>query len=42
MELTDGTIADFQATMRDTMHIEDILKVYNDAYARFQARSLES
>ena len=38
-ELTDAAIADFQNTMTDTMHIDDILTVYNDAYARFQTRS---
>lgn len=37
--LTDAAIEEFQNTMKDTMHVEDILKVYNDAYARFQNRS---
>lgn len=39
VELTDDTIAAFRATMEDTMHISEILAVYNDAYGRFQARS---
>lgn len=39
VELTDDTIADFQKTMEETMHISDILAVYNDAYARFQNRA---
>lgn len=39
VELTDATIATFRTTMEDTMHISEILGVYNDAYARFQARS---
>lgn len=38
-ELTDASIAEFQQTMKDTMHVEDILKVYNDAYKRFEERS---
>ena len=38
-ELTDASIAEFQQTMRDTMHVEEILKVYNDAYERFEHRS---
>lgn len=38
-ELTDASISEFQNTMKDTMHVEDILKVYNDAYQRFQDRS---
>lgn len=37
--LTDASIAEFQQTMKDTMHVDDILEVYNDAYARFQNRS---
>lgn len=40
-ELTDAEIAEFQQTMEDTMHISDILEVYNDAYERFQARGFE-
>lgn len=40
-ELTDEEIATFQATMEDTMHISDILEVYNAAYERFQERSFE-
>lgn len=39
VELTDDEIAAFQATMEETMHISEILEVYNDAYERFQARS---
>ena len=38
-KLTDASIAEFQQTMRDTMHVEEILKVYNDAYERFEHRS---
>lgn len=38
-ELTDAEIATFQDTMENTMHISDILAVYNDAYKRFQERS---
>lgn len=38
--LTDEAIAEFQNTMRSTMHIDRILEVYNDAYQRFQNRSL--
>lgn len=38
-ELTEASIEEFQNTMKDTMHVEDILKVYNDAYQRFQDRS---
>lgn len=37
--LTDASIEEFQKTMKDTMHVEDILKVYNDAYERFENRS---
>lgn len=39
-ELTDAAIADFQATMENTMHVSDILEVYNTAYERFLSRSL--
>lgn len=39
VEPTDDAIAAFRATMEDTMHISEILAVYNDAFARFQARS---
>lgn len=38
--LTDEAIAEFQDTMRGTMHIDRILEVYNDAYQRFQDRTL--
>ena len=38
--LDDASIAEFQATMKDTMHIDDILATYNAAYERFQERSL--
>ncbi len=40
-ELTDAVIEEFQTTMRDTMHIEEILETYNAAYERFQNRTLE-
>lgn len=40
-ELTDATIEEFQTTMRDTMHVEEILETYNTAYERFQNRTLE-
>ncbi len=40
-ELTDAAIADFQSTMRSTMHVDQILETYNQAYERFQARGLE-
>lgn len=39
-ELTDAAIEEFQNKMRTTMHIDDILEVYNTAYERFQERSL--
>ena len=39
--LDDASIAEFQATMKDTMHIDDILATYNTAYERFQERSLD-
>lgn len=39
VELTDATIAEFQKTMEETMHISEILEVYNAAYERFLARS---
>lgn len=40
-ELTDAVIEEFQTTMRETMHIEEILETYNAAYERFQNRTLE-
>jgi putative aldouronate transport system substrate-binding protein len=39
--LDDAAIEEFQNTMENTMHISDILDVYNAAYARFQSRSIE-
>lgn len=39
--LDDASIAEFQNTMKSTMHIDDILETYNAAYERFQERSLE-
>ena len=39
--LDDASIAEFQNTMKSTMHIDDILKTYNTAYERFQERNLE-
>ena len=39
--LDDASIAEFQNTMKSTMHIDDILETYNTAYERFQERSLE-
>ena len=39
--LDDASIAEFQNTMKTTMHIDDILATYNAAYERFQDRSLE-
>ena len=41
IELTDAVIEEFQTNMEETMHISQILEVYNDAYERFQARSFE-
>lgn len=41
VELTDAEIEAFQTTMEETMHISEILEVYNDAYERFQNRSFE-
>lgn len=41
VELTDAAIETFQTTMRDTMHIDEILEIYNAAYQRFQSRTLE-
>ena len=38
--LDDASIAEFQETMKTTMHIDDILATYNAAYERFQDRSL--
>lgn len=38
--LDDASIAEFQNTMKTTMHIDDILATYNTAYERFQDRSL--
>ena len=38
--LDDASIAEFQETMKTTMHIDDILATYNTAYERFQDRSL--
>ena len=40
-EATDAEIQSFRDTMENTMHISDILSIYNDAYARFQNRTLE-
>ncbi len=39
--LDDASIAEFQNTMKTTMHIDDILATYNTAYERFQERSME-
>ena len=37
-ELTDAEIESYRNTMTDTMHIDEITDVYQDAYERFQAR----
>lgn len=39
VEINDETIAEFQKVMEETMHISEILEVYNDAYGRFDSRS---
>lgn len=38
-DLSDTAIKEFQSYLQDTLHLDEILKTYNDAYARFQARS---
>ncbi|MDD6022661.1 MAG: hypothetical protein PUC06_00240 [Oscillospiraceae bacterium] len=38
-DLSDAAIKEFQAYLKDTLHLDEILETYNDAYARFQARS---
>lgn len=40
-ELSDAAIEEFQTTMKETMHIDEILEIYNNAYERFQNRSLK-
>jgi putative aldouronate transport system substrate-binding protein len=39
-DLSDAAIQDFQNYLQNTLHLDEILSVYNDAYARFEARSL--
>lgn len=39
-ELTDAEIESFQQTLVDTMHINEIIEIYQAAYDRFQERSL--
>ena len=38
-DLSDAAIQEFQSYLQDTLHLDEILEAYNDAYARFQARS---
>ena len=38
-DLSDAAIKEFQSYLQDTLHLDEILKTYNDAYDRFQARS---
>ncbi len=40
-DLSDAAIAGFRAYLQDTMHLDEILEVYNTAYERFQSRSLK-
>ena len=40
-DATAAEIQSFRSTMEDTMHISDILEIYNDAYSRFQNRTME-
>ena len=39
-ELTDAEIASYRSTMSDTMHIDEIVDIYQAAYERFQARDI--
>ncbi len=39
-DLSDAAIAEFRNYLQETMHLDEILKVYNTAYERFQNRSL--
>ena len=41
VELTDAEIESYRSTMTDTMHIEDLIQVYQDAYDRFEERSVD-
>jgi hypothetical protein len=39
-DLSDAAIQDFRDYLQNTLHLDEILDVYNAAYARFEARSL--
>jgi putative aldouronate transport system substrate-binding protein len=39
-DLSDAAIQDFRDYLQNTLHLDEILDVYNTAYARFEARSL--
>lgn len=39
-DLSDAAIAEFRKYLQKTMHLDEILEVYNAAYERFQNRSL--
>lgn len=39
-EITETEINDFRSAMIETMHIDEMLEIYNNAYLRFQSRSI--